>query len=217
MLMNLRQRGRGLDPNAVSDLFGFRQRSLMRRQHRDVEAGVETHRENFRRHPVIQVNGPGQITKKILRFEKRREIRFSLHDGPAFPFDSLLNRVVSKIDQGTGLGNAKKDTHFFEQLADHRNPMTQSHVWVVGATEKATRLCAIKPAASFQHARRVIALVNRAAGEYVIAAEKAHFRRPARQKNFEAAGLVGTKEDDCGCIARMDHAIYFGCGVMLRR
>jgi len=59
--------------------------------------------------------------------------------------------------------------------------------------------------------------VNRAAGEYVIAAKKAHFRRPARQKHFEAAGLVGTKEDDSRGITRTDHAVYFGCGVILRR
>jgi len=48
-------------------------------------------------------------------------------------------------------------------------------------------------------------MVNRAAGEYVIATKKAHFLRPARQKNFETAGLVGTKEHDGGSIARMDH------------
>jgi hypothetical protein len=83
--------------------------------------------------------------------------------------------------------------------------MTQSHVGFVSAAEKATRLRAIKPAASCQHTRRVIALVNRAAGEYVIAAKKAHFRRPARQKHFEAAGLIGTKENDGGSRAGTNH------------
>jgi len=75
----------------------------------------------------------------------------------------------------------------------------------VGTAENATRLCPIKPAASGQHALRVVARVNRAAGEYVIAAKKAHFLRPARQKNFEAAGLVGTKKNNGGSRARMNH------------
>jgi hypothetical protein len=177
----------------------------MRRQSRDVKAGVETHRVNFRRHPVVEVNGPGQIAKQILRFEKRRERRFFFHDGSAFKFDSFPDRFVSQIDGGAGFDNAKQDADLLEQLPHYRYPVTQSNVRILGAAEKATRLRAIKPAASCQHARRVIALVNRATRENVIAAKKAHFRRPARQKDFEAAVIAGTKENDGGSRTRMNH------------
>src|SRR3990172_12860056 len=83
--------------------------------------------------------------------------------------------------------------------------MTQGKIRGMVAAENAPRLVAGELAASRQHARRVIAMVHGSARIDVVAAEKAHLRRAARQKNFKAAIVGGTKQHDRGGVARANH------------
>jgi hypothetical protein len=186
--MEPRHRFVGSDPQAVRHFFGMAERGLRRRRHRNVETGVEAHRINIRRDPVIEVNRPRQITAKIFRGQKITELDFLADDGAPLRVKFVLYSLVSQADNIAGSVDAKQDTDFFEELAEDRDPMAQRGVGIMTAAKNSLRLCAGAPILPAQHCGRIIALMYCPARKDIEAAEKAHPLGTACQKYFKTAG-----------------------------
>src|SRR5438034_6616295 len=79
----------GLYPNAVCYLYMATLPENQTPLTCSEEACVEAHRIDFRRHPMVKVDRPRQVAKKILQIKEGAKVQFFSHNRLAFEFDSL--------------------------------------------------------------------------------------------------------------------------------
>src|SRR5262249_40350736 len=96
----------------------------MIRQGCDIEARVEAHRIDFRRHPMIEVSHSSQVAEKTFRQQKIFECKIAGNDFLPGDLDPLDVRCSSEFHRITLLFDAKKQPDFFEYFAKSRNPVT---------------------------------------------------------------------------------------------